>query len=110
MFAKYLKETKEYETLETEDGIFTYRIYPVSHILDIGDMYVKPDKRTGLAFKKMYDKIGEIGIANKCDKVTCNVETYQTNPERAMYMMLRNRFKYSHFNNGVIYFYRKLME
>lgn len=110
MYADYLKETEGYETVENEYGFVTYNISKITKILDVGDIYIKSSERNGVAFSKVYDFIRDLGVKENCVRITCNVLTYQSNPERAMYMMLRKKFKYSHFHDGVIYFYKNIAE
>jgi len=108
MYASYVKEKEGFETLMTEHGFAAYHINKIAKILDIGDFYIKPESRNGFKSTKLFNEVVDLAKKNECKKITCCVETYLQKPEASMYVVLRNKFKFSHINDGVIYFYKNI--
>ena len=70
LYAQFVKETVDWETLEDEDSFVTYQFQEVGPIscLKIIEMYVAPQARGKNKWRDLSDKVEEIAKQNKATK------------------------------------------
>jgi type IV secretory pathway component VirB8 len=74
LYAEYIKERENFETIEFEDSFLTYEIDSTGTVCHICDLYIRPDKRkNGKEYLKLARQvIKEIEFLN-IEKLICSV-------------------------------------
>ena len=75
LYAQFVKETVDWETLEDEDSFSTYEIQKVGPVscLKIIEMYVAPHARGKNKWRDLSDKIEEIAKSEKCKTISAQI-------------------------------------
>lgn len=71
LYAEYLKEREDFETIESEDGFIVYRIYGTQ--IFIRDLYVKVEKRNQGEGTRLAHLLVEIGKREGCTSLATSV-------------------------------------
>lgn len=91
MYAEYYKERQGFDTLETESGFCTYKIY--GDELYIKDIFIlKQFRRSGEAFK-IGELMTEIAKANDCKRLTGSVVPNLNGSTESMAGLIKFGFK-----------------
>lgn len=75
LYAQFVKETVNWETLEDEDSFSTYEIQRVGPVscLKIIEMYVAPHARGNDKWRELSDKLEEIAKQEKCKTISAQI-------------------------------------
>jgi hypothetical protein len=75
LYAQFVKETVNWETLEDENSFTTYEIQRVGPVscLKIIEMYVAPQARGKNKWRELTDKIEEIAKSEKCKTISAQI-------------------------------------
>ena len=75
LYAQFVKETVNWNTLEDEESFATYEIQKVGPVscLKIIEMYVAPHARGKNKWRDLSDKIEEIAKSEKCKTISAQI-------------------------------------
>lgn len=75
LYAQFVKETVNWETLEDETSFATYEIQKVGPVscLKIIEMYVVPQARGNDKWREISDKLEEIAKEEKCKTISAQI-------------------------------------
>jgi len=106
LYASYIKERENFETLEHPDGFAIYQIQD-KHIY-LKDIYVIPAKRNKKSATEMADRVSEIGIAAGCDRMMGSVWPGDLQATRNIQVLLAYGFKLFKATEQLIVFMKEL--
>jgi hypothetical protein len=75
LYAQFVKETVDWETLEDETSFVTYQFQEVGPVscLKIIEMYVAPQARGKNKWRDLSNKVEEIAKQNKCKTISAQI-------------------------------------
>lgn len=75
LYAQFVKETVNWETLEDEDSFVTYEFQKIGPVncVKIIEMYVAPHARGNNKWQELADKIEEIAKQNECKTISAQI-------------------------------------
>ncbi len=75
LYAQFVKETVNWETLEDEDSFATYEIQKIGPVscLKIIEMYVKPEARGKDKWRDLTSKLEDIAKQEKCKLISAQI-------------------------------------
>jgi hypothetical protein len=75
LYAQFVKETVNWETLEDEDSFATYELQKVGPVscLKIIEMYVAPHARGKDKWRELTEKLENIAKAEKCKTISAQI-------------------------------------
>lgn len=75
LYAQFVKETVNWETLEDENSFTTYEIQKVGPVscLKIIEMYISPEARGKNKWRDLSDKLEEIARAEMCKTISAQI-------------------------------------
>jgi GNAT superfamily N-acetyltransferase len=75
LYARFVKETVNWETLEDEDSFVTYEFQKVGPVncLKIIEMYVAPHARGNDKWRELADRIEEFARKEKCKTISAQI-------------------------------------
>lgn len=75
LYAQFVKETVNWETLEDENSFATYEIQKVGPVscLKIIEMYVEPKARGNDKWREISDKLERIARQEKCKSISAQI-------------------------------------
>ena len=107
LYADYIKERQNIETLECEKAFVTYEIYPDLKELYLMDVYVDPKyRRTGI-LRGYFNKIVEIAKEANCNFIMGSVDMSTKNWQKMEKIMINEGFDFSHKFRDNMLFYKK---
>ena len=98
LFAEYVKERFNHETIEDDDSFVTYSLNPPN--AQIEEFYIKKDYRGTLKAKRLTDKVFQIAKENGCTHVWSRVQPGAIGAEHSLRSQLTYGFKLM-YNNGI---------
>ena len=91
LYAQYIKEREDIETIEDEFGFITYKV--VGEELLIKEIYVVPEHRMSFATVKLAREITDIAKIFNCKYLSCTVCPSALNATKSLKAILSYGFK-----------------
>lgn len=105
-YEKYLEEVEGVHTVHTDGGFFSYITHNEGMIVTA--LWIKPEKRNLLEYKKLGDKIAEI-VADKGIKIVrASVRVSDTHVSKQLGYLVRMKFEVIGAENGRIILQRNI--
>ena len=105
MYKEYIEEQLSNRfVLETDYGFMTYN--KIGKILQLEEIYIRPEsRRKGLA-SKFYDEADHIGKELGCNEIKGSIIIGTNNAEKSMNCLLKNNFKL-HYTDGIMIYLKR---
>lgn len=100
LYARYHEERSGAKILECEDGFLVYRI--TGEECFIVDMYIAPEKRKSLLFKKMMDELEILAKSSGGTLITANIFIDDPGASNTLIAVLKYGFRVTGTGNGVL--------
>lgn len=110
LFAKYIKELKNFETIEDEFGFITYSFLEEGREkwCYIEELYVVPEKRKTGKVVELADAVSKIAIENGCTKLLGSIVPSYSNSHRRLEILMSYNFKIHSSQDNLIYLIKEL--
>lgn len=105
-FAKYIKERKNAELYEDENGFFTYRVLGEDFFID--DIFVLEEKRNNGIGKLYSDKIDNLSKESGCKRNICTVCVRADNYLESFKFIQKMGYTVDKTENVLIYLIKEL--
>ena len=111
MYKKYIEEQLTNRFVhEAYYGFLTYFHDEQNGILQLEEIYIKPEyRRKGFA-SKLYDKAEEIAIEKHCKELKGSIIIGTKNAEGSMICLLKNGYNFHYTDNIIIYLKKEIGE
>jgi len=106
MWAEYLKEREDLDTVKTEHGFATYKVMGTECYLR--DIYVKPEYRKTGEAKKLSEMVRQEAIKEHCQYISGSVNLKTANPTISIKAILGDGFEVVTFQDGLLWFVKRL--
>lgn len=100
MWAEYIKERQDAESLESDIGFVTYQINKTECF--INDMYVKPEYRKSNKASDLIRQLSAIAKAAGCTEITATVCPSANNSTQALHAALHIGFRLKASGNNYV--------
>lgn len=109
-YAKYIKELKNFDMIEDENGFAIYGIMeePPNKFCYIEDIYVIPEKRKEKIASSYADKIAQIAKQHGCNILLGSVVPSYKDSHYRMLVLLGYGFKLYSTQHDLIYFQKEI--
>jgi hypothetical protein len=111
LYAQYVLEREDQETLENEFGFLTYRALPSKEApqeFRIFDLYVIPEKRKSGVASSLADQVVLLAKGSGCHILTGSVDTHARGATESVKVLLAYGFQVLRTDGPMIYFKREL--
>lgn len=106
LYGDYILEREGRETIESENGFVTFKIYGIECLIQ--DMYVKPEFRKSGVANKMANKLTEIARDRGCKFLSASVSPNTTDSTTSLKAILSYGFKLAKIDSQLIWFTKEL--
>lgn len=110
LFAKYIKELKNFEIIEDSDGFITYQFMEQDEQkwCYIEELYVVPEKRKTGKVVELADAVTKIAIEAGCNKLLGSIVPSLQGAHRRLEILMSYNFKLYSSQDNLIYLTKEL--
>lgn len=106
MWAEYLKEREDFESVQTEHGFATYKVFGTECYLR--DIYVKPEHRRSGETYRLSEMVKQKAIEAGCQYLSGSVCLSAKDPSRSIKTVLANGFEVLKYDRELLWFVKKI--
>jgi predicted GNAT family acetyltransferase len=106
MWAQYIKEREDFEVVETERGVATYKI--MGDECYIKDIFVPKEHRMSGEASKIADHITEVAKINGCKFISGTIVPSLNGSTGSLMSLLKYGFKLESCTNDLIYLKKEI--